>query len=62
MHENVKPTHAKVLAELERRSGKSLPCVDEIEYYTIGVQVEGDRIIGLGLAFCMLAESFANLD
>jgi hypothetical protein len=60
----VNPEQAKVLAELEKLVGKSIPSITKIGWNTVGVQFEGDTIIGLGLYGCgltTLPESFGNL-
>ncbi len=60
----VKPDQAAVLAALENVWGKSIPLVDKIESITVGVQVAGEDIIGLGLWNCgitTLPESLGQL-
>ncbi|MFX1294723.1 MAG: leucine-rich repeat domain-containing protein, partial [Promethearchaeota archaeon] len=54
----------QILKELEQLIGQSLPRVDKIDLETVGVQVEGDSVIGLGLYDCELTalpESFEQL-
>ena len=50
----VKPDQAHILQELEQVIGKTIPQVAAIEYDTVGVQVEGNDIMGLGLYGCGL--------
>jgi len=50
----IKPEQAEVLFELEKMIGKSIPLVGEIEWDTVGVKIEQDNIIGLGLYKCKL--------
>ncbi|MFX1293260.1 MAG: hypothetical protein ACFFD2_00180 [Promethearchaeota archaeon] len=50
---------------MEVKIGKSLPRVDTINWNIVGVQVERDRVIGLGLYQCRitaLPESFGQLE
>ncbi len=61
---NVKPEQAKVLEDLEKLVGKAIPQLEEIKWRTIGVIVEGDNVIGLGLynqGLKTLSESIGNL-
>ena len=45
----VKPEQAEVLVELENLIGKSIPLVDEMTHFIVGVEIKEDNIIGLGL-------------
>ncbi len=53
--EVVKPKQLKILSELEEIVGKTIPSVKKINIYTIGVKIEGKKIIGLGLNSCGLS-------
>ena len=62
---DVKPEKAKVLKELEKIIGKSIPQVEAIDDGTVGVKFEGDNIVGLGLykqGRMILPESIGNLE
>jgi len=61
---DVKPEQAKVLDELEKIIGKSIPLADDIKWDTFGVKIEENDIIELGLynrRIKTLPESIVNL-
>jgi Leucine-rich repeat (LRR) protein len=55
------PAQAKVLDELETILGKPLPLLDKIRWDVVGIQVEHEHIIGLGLVSCGLKELPASI-
>ena len=60
----VNQEQAKVLEELERILGKSIPQINIINWNIFGAKIDGDKIIGLGLCNCgltVLPESFGDL-
>jgi hypothetical protein len=60
----ISPEQTQIVKELEQHVGKSIPNVKEIEWNTVGMKVEGNIIIGLGLYNCgltTLPESFGAL-
>ncbi|MFW9878994.1 MAG: leucine-rich repeat domain-containing protein, partial [Candidatus Thorarchaeota archaeon] len=64
LYYNVTPGEIKFLLDLKNTMGISLLRVDKIEYNTIGVKIEGNNIIELGLYNCglnLLPESIGNL-
>ena len=61
---NAKPEQAKVLKELEKIIGKSIPQVEEIKELTFGVKIVVDNIVGLGFynrQLSTLPETIGNL-
>ena len=64
LYYNVTPEETKFLLDLKNTLGISLLRVDKIEYDIIGVQIDGNNIIELGLYNCglnNLPESVGNL-
>ncbi len=55
------PAQAKVLEELETIVGKPLPLLDKIRWDVVGIQVEHENIVGLGLVSCGLRELPASI-
>ncbi|TFF88718.1 MAG: toll/interleukin-1 receptor domain-containing protein, partial [Promethearchaeota archaeon] len=57
-------TTKNIIKDLEESIGKSLPEVEKIDYATVGVKFDGDKVIGLGLYKCglkTLPDSFCDL-
>ncbi|MFX1255417.1 MAG: leucine-rich repeat domain-containing protein [Promethearchaeota archaeon] len=52
----VKPEQAKILEELEKIIKQTIPRVSELRWDTLGIKLEDDEVIGLGLYNCGLTE------
>ncbi|MFX0065164.1 MAG: GTP-binding protein [Candidatus Hermodarchaeota archaeon] len=52
----VKPEQAKILEELEKLLNQTIPNVTELRWDTLGIKIEDDEVIGLGLYNCGLTE------
>lgn len=60
----IKPKQANFLEELKNFTNKPIPIVDRIEYNTIGVKIDDNNIVELGLYDCeliALPNSISNL-
>ena len=55
MKKKINKEQAKILKELEKIVGKSIPFVEVIELERLGVKIESESVVGLSLYSCGLS-------
>ncbi len=59
--ENIAPEERKILEDLEKTIGRTLPLTEDIKFDVVGVEIRDDKIVGLGLFSCGLKELPASV-